>query len=783
MNKKEKIDMVKNIDLKEYIESQGYTVVRTGQSSYKSIICPFCNGGDHFSIDDRVNKYKSFSPNCTCGESNSRGSILDFVMEYRGVDMDTAIEELINYAGIDSEYRVKVKRKEKVVVNNDEIPNFNYDFTKLVDSAFENSANNEYFIKRGLTLETIKKYKLIYNSKGLNDFLKDYPEFHSKLGFVFQYFIPIYYKDKVVSFVVRANDEVLENTIKKYKKQNPNFKLDKTHNLKGLPMIPWNTDILSDISKMKNKDDKKIYICEGIFDAFSLEEYNKNAISCNSANNYAKLIPFIKENNNNLKDYTFVLCGDADTAGVNFNNKLQNLLSELNLNIEKINIQEPYHDVNEMFVRNKDVFIYAIDNVLVTKDDSDNVNEDENVVKNKEDFTRKSQNYLNDGFSKENITEINTEIIINDLLANGIKVDGEDFRESLRRESLPLKERILYAKANRKKDDCLFKTGFNGLDNILKYATRKIIGLGAVPGVGKTTLCINIAVNLAKQKKHSIFYSLELDETFMMAKILAALSVTEEFSSCKLDAQDIYYFIQDALPTLSNEEEDNLLLLAEYYESEIKPYLHIDDFIDRKNCKIADRTIEAMFEHTKNYIINTKIIPTIFVDYIQCLETANTKLINDKQRIDFISSKMIEMKKILGVTIFLISSLNRDSYLEQISETSFKESGAIEYAADILWGIQWRNMKKMIDETSNKAELKAKIDDLRSSNKIFKELEVITVKNRTGKSGLKVYLDFYGGYHLFTDAGVLPTDVNKNNNDIAIDVIDNDGSSDLTFLS
>lgn len=780
MNKKEKIDMVKNIDLKEYIESQGYTVVRTGQSSYKSIICPFCNGGDHFSIDDRVNKYKSFSPNCTCGESNSRGSILDFVMEYRGVDMDAAIEELVNYSGIDSGVRVKMKERQKV--DNNEIPNFNYDFTDLVDNTFKNNnSSNEYFLKRGLTVETIKKYKLIYNPKGLNDFFKDYPEFHSKLGFVFQYFIPIYHKDKVVSFVIRANDEVLENTNMKYKKRNPDFKLDKTHNLKGLPMIPWNIDILSDTSKMKNKDDKKIYICEGIFDAFSLEEYNKNAISCNSANNYAKLIPFIKENNDNLKDYTFVLCGDDDAAGENFNSKLEALLSELNLKVEKVNIQEPYHDINEMFVRNKDVFIYAIDNTLFVNKDSDNVNED--VVKNKEEFARKSQDYLSSGFSKEDVTEIKTEIIVNDLLANGIKIEGEDFRENLKREALPLQERVLYSKANRKNDECLFKTGFKELDKILKYGTRKIIGLGAIPGAGKTTLCINIAVNLAKQKKHSIFYSLELDETFVMSKILSALSATEEFSTCKLDAQDIYYFIQDALPTLSPKEEDNLLVLAEYYENEIRPYLHIDDFIDRVNFKIADRTIEAMFEHTKNYIINTKIIPVIFVDYIQCLETANVKLINDKQRIDFISSKMIEMKKILGVTLFLISSLNRDSYLEQISETSFKESGAIEYAADMLCGIQWRNMKQMIDDTSSKGELKAKIDELKCSKKLFKKLELITVKNRTGASGNKVNLDFYGAYNLFTDAGVTPNDFNKNNNDIAIDVIDNDGSSDLTFLS
>ena len=543
-------------------------------------------------------------------------------------------------------------------------------------------------------------------------------------------------------------------------------------------MIPWNTDILSDISKMKNKDDKKIYICEGIFDAFSLEEYNKNVISCNSANNYAKLIPFVKENKDNFKDYTFILCGDDDAAGENFNNKLNALLLELDLKVEKVKIQEPYHDINEMFIRNKDVFIYAIDNILSIEKDSNNVSED--VIKSKEEFAKKTEDYLNNSFVKEDITEIKTETIVNDLLAEGIKIEGEDFRENLKREALPLTKRILYAKANRKKDDCLFKTGFKDLDKVLKYSTRKIIGLGAIPGAGKTTLCINIAVNLAKQKKHSIFYSLELDETFVYSKILSALSVTEDFSICELDSQDIYYFIQDQMPTLSPTEEDNLYALAEYYENVIQPYLHIDDFIDRENFKIADRTVEAMFEHTKNYILDTKVIPTIFVDYIQCLETANTKLVNDKQRIDFISSKMIEMKKILGVTIFLISSLNRDSYLEQISETSFKESGAIEYAADMLCGIQWRDMKQMIDDAASKGELKSKIDELKSSKKLFKKLELITVKNRTGASGNKVNLDFYGAYNLFTDAGVSPKCVN-NKNYVAVDINDNDGTSDLTF--
>ena len=71
----------------------------------------------------------------------------------------------------------------------------------------------------------------------------------------------------------------------------------------------------------------------------------------------------------------------------------------------------------------------------------------------------------------------------------------------------------------------------------------------------------------------------------------------------------------------------------------------------------------------------------------------------------------------------------------------------------------------MVREAESKSKLKEMIEKLKTSSTLFRKLEIIVVKHRTGTPGGCVNMDFYGKYNLFTDADVNPCGKTKTQND------------------
>ena len=57
-----------------------------------------------------------------------------------------------------------------------------------------------------------------------------------------------------------------------------------------------------------------MFICEGVFDAITIEEQGFKAIALNSTNNLNKFIEAVKENIENAKTYKFIIATDTDKA-------------------------------------------------------------------------------------------------------------------------------------------------------------------------------------------------------------------------------------------------------------------------------------------------------------------------------------------------------------------------------------------------------------------------------------------------------------------------------------
>ncbi|WP_215540937.1 DnaB-like helicase C-terminal domain-containing protein [Borreliella bavariensis] len=71
-----------------------------------------------------------------------------------------------------------------------------------------------------------------------------------------------------------------------------------------------------------------------------------------------------------------------------------------------------------------------------------------------------------------------------------------------------------------------FRTGFESLDKILVgFKKEDFIIIGTRPSVGKTTLALNIALNIGVIKKHKVgFFSLEMSSDSLIKRSLSFFS-------------------------------------------------------------------------------------------------------------------------------------------------------------------------------------------------------------------------------------------------------------------
>ena len=121
---------------------------------------------------------------------------------------------------------------------------------------------------------------------------------------------------------------------------------------------------------------------------------------------------------------------------------------------------------------------------------------------------------------------------------------------------------------------------------------------------------------------------------------------------------------------------------------------------------------------------------------------------------------MEELKRLsraLDITIIVISSVNRSNYLTPIDFESLKESGGIEYTADVIWGLQLQCLNDSVFSEANK--IKEKRDIIRA-NKIAepRKIELVCLKNRFGIASFSCYFDYYAAIDLFEETPTLDDD-------------------------
>lgn len=297
-------------------------------------------------------------------------------------------------------------------------------------------------------------------------------------------------------------------------------------------------------------------------------------------------------------------------------------------------------------------------------------------------------------------------------------------------------------------------TGFPKLDEKLNGGLRPgMTILGALSSMGKTTFMLQIADQIAASGYPVLYVTIEQSVSELTAKSASRIILQEK---PKIGAKYFPVTAQEIRTKANRERWSNAQTNALYdaletYEKTIEPNLL---FLEGS----LQPTVEGIRQACERIRARRGKYPVVFVDYLQLLK-APSKGMTDKQAVDENVSSLRIMAKD-KIPVFLVSSLNRESYSGLIEMTSFKESGAIEYSSDVLLGLQPSGMKKkLVDKKGDPLKAEARklrgfsiIEDLKDQAE--RDIELLILKNRDGKIvGNKNALQFkYSApYNLFEE--------------------------------
>ena len=280
------------------------------------------------------------------------------------------------------------------------------------------------------------------------------------------------------------------------------------------------------------------------------------------------------------------------------------------------------------------------------------------------------------------------------------------------------------------------RTGFAILDETAKGLYAGLYVVGAISSLGKTTFCTQLADQLAAAGEEVLFFSLEQSRLEIVSKSIARRTAQADITT----AVDSLSIRRGYLPR-------HVLTAAKEYKEAVSDRLSIIE--GNFNCNIS-----FIGDYVRRYIQKTGKKPVVFVDYLQILQPEKDergRTPSTKETVDTIVTELKRLSRENGLTIFVISSLNRTNYLAPIDFESFKESGGIEYTADVVWGLQLQCMNGGVFENSEKKTIEKRkiVKEAKAANP--RKIELVCLKNRYGISSYSCYFDYYPKFDLFVE--------------------------------
>lgn len=277
-------------------------------------------------------------------------------------------------------------------------------------------------------------------------------------------------------------------------------------------------------------------------------------------------------------------------------------------------------------------------------------------------------------------------------------------------------------------------TGFKALDYELDGGLYEgLYIVGSISSIGKTTFVTQIADQIAQGGRDVLIFSLEMARAEIMAKSISrhTLQRAQDTGQDIRNAKTARGITAGSRYQYYSTEEIALIDGAILDYGEYAGSLYINE-------GIGDIGAAQVRAATEKHIRYTGQTPVIVVDYLQILAPYSDRA-SDKQNTD---KAVLELKRIsrdFKTPVIAISSFNRAGYKDAVTMEAFKESGAIEYSSDVLIGLQLEGAgKKDFDVNAAKS-------------KDPREIELVILKNRNGRTGHTVNYRYYPRFNCFIE--------------------------------
>ena len=272
------------------------------------------------------------------------------------------------------------------------------------------------------------------------------------------------------------------------------------------------------------------------------------------------------------------------------------------------------------------------------------------------------------------------------------------------------------------------KTGYENMDVVTSLYPGLYI-IGAVSSLGKTTFVHQMAENMAEAGKQVIYFSLEQNTLELLSKSLARIMA-------KQDAGNGMTSLQIRM------HGDN-----ERVSKAVREYGRYACNVTVAECGYR-ATISDIENFVTTYISERKVKPIVVIDYLQMIQPDSDARLSSREQIDIFVRRLKQLQSDNNLIMIVISSLNRQNYLTQVDYESFKESGGIEYTADVVWGLELQILNDpLFDKQGSINEKRTAVRKAKASNP--RKIELVCLKNRFGVSGYRCLFDYYPSYDFF----------------------------------
>ena len=423
---------------------------------------------------------------------------------------------------------------------------------------------------------------------------------------------------------------------------------------------------------------KPIFIVEGELDALSIIEVGGEAVALGTTTKSKALVELLKAQ---APAQALIIALDNDEAGQRASRELTEGLQGLNIPCYSFNPCGEYKDANEALQRDREALTIAVA-------EAEHLQDEEEQAKRDAYLKNSTANYLQS-------------------FINGIA-------DSVDTPYIP--------------------TGFKKLDSVLDGGLYEgLYIVGAISSLGKTTIITQIADQIARAGTDVLIFSLEMARAEIMAKSISRHTLQSVLATGGdiRNAKTARGITTGKRYIDYSQTERDLINNAIMEYSQYAQNIYISE-------GVGDIGAEQIRQTVAQHILYTGKTPVIVIDYLQILAPYSERA-TDKQNTDKAVMELKRISRDYKTPVIGISSFNRANYKEAVTMEAFKESGAIEYSSDILIGLQLKGAGKK-DFDANEAKRKDP-----------REIELVILKNRNGRTGDSLSFNFYPLFNYFEE--------------------------------